>query len=65
MVDNIDQLKEFIDKESSMDDDSKISWVIEDNFLKFIPMNVDKEAISAKKMMYQVLEYTQELMKIA
>ena len=66
MIDSIEQLKEFVEKESSMDDDKrKISWVIEDNYLKFISINLDKEAIPAKRMMIQVLEYAEELMKIA
>eukprot|EP00345_Euplotes_harpa_P017719 CAMPEP_0168347720 /NCGR_PEP_ID=MMETSP0213-20121227/19205_1 /TAXON_ID=151035 /ORGANISM="Euplotes harpa, Strain FSP1.4" /LENGTH=265 /DNA_ID=CAMNT_0008356957 /DNA_START=8 /DNA_END=806 /DNA_ORIENTATION=- len=60
MIDNVDQLRAFVEHEANyneeMGESSSVSWVLEDGYLKFI---------STKKIMYQVLEYAQELQKIA
>lgn len=64
MLDNVEQLKAFVEKEThNHPEDRKITWAIDDNYLLFVT-NVEKEAIPAKKMMYQVLEYALELQKI-
>lgn len=65
MLDNVEQLKDFVERESNINaEDRTVSWVIEENYLKFITINVEKEAIPAKKLMYQVLEYANELQRI-
>jgi hypothetical protein len=65
MLENVDELKQFVERESGMDaEDRTISWIIQDNYLTFVTVNVEKEAVPAKKMMYQVLEYANELQRI-
>lgn len=65
MLNSIDELKAFVENESSMDNESrKISWVIKDGYLQFIPINIEKNSIPATKMMYQVLDYALELERI-
>ena len=62
MLENVDELKEFVERESDINaQDRTISWVIKDDFLHFDTINIEKEGIPARKMMFQVLEYAREL----
>ena len=62
MLDNVDQLKEFSERESDINaTDRTISWVIKGDYLYFDTITIEKEGIPAKKMIYQVLEYAKEL----
>jgi 26S proteasome regulatory subunit N12 len=65
MLDNVDQLQRFVETQSDINaEDRTISWVIKDDHLHFVTINVEKEGIPAKKMMAQVLEYAHELQRI-
>lgn len=62
MLDDVDQLKEFVERESDINNsDRTISWVIKDDYLHFDTITIEKEGIPAKKMIFQVLDYAREL----
>jgi 26S proteasome regulatory subunit N12 len=58
MIDTPQQLEEFVEKESMENaEDATISWQLDQDYLNFTPLNVEKNTIPATKMMYQVLDY--------
>lgn len=65
MLNNVEELKAFVERESHKNaEDRQITWVIEEDQLLFVTVNIEKENIPAKKMMYQVLDYANELQRI-